>query len=427
LLNHPLDCPICDQGGECDLQDLTMTYGNDRGRLFHSKDLKRSVNDTNCNEFIKFTLTRCIHCSRCIRFLNEFAGDFSLGMLGRGKQSEIGLYIDNFLNTELQSNIVDLCPVGALTSKVYSFRYRSWENNYTESIDITDSLCSPIRVFIQENKILRILPEYNETFNFNFLTEKARFVYSYLNIQRLNAPMAKVRFLALKNNNFFYKFISISWLKLNKILNKFYLILFNNNKKNYWVNKTMILFKPIIGNSIDLELSFLIKLNTIKNQSFCFNATDNALLTNFYEIGINFDKRFNYILNPFIFNDINFCLLLNINLRLNHTLLNSKIRQEYVWKNLLVYCLGVKFNLTYKYFQISNSMKKIYKFMEGRLLINNLILKKKCLILYGTNLVNNINSICLYFIRNFLPKISNKIFPQYLIEYCGRVGALDIG
>ena len=175
LLNHPLDCPICDQGGECDLQDLSLAYGNDRGRLFHLKDLKRSVNDMNCNDFVKFVLTRCIHCTRCIRFLNEYGGNYNMGMLGRGKQSEIGLYINSILSSELSSNIIELCPVGALTSKTYSFTYRAWDSPYYESIDFTDSLCSSIRVFTNLNKIVRVLPQYDEVTNWNFLTEKARF------------------------------------------------------------------------------------------------------------------------------------------------------------------------------------------------------------------------------------------------------------
>lgn len=116
LVNHPLDCPICDQGGECDLQDQSVIYGSDRGRFFHISDIKRSVTELMCNNFVKLILTRCIHCTRCVRFLNEVAGDYTLGMLGRGADSEIGLYTDQVLTSELGSNITDFCPVGALTS-----------------------------------------------------------------------------------------------------------------------------------------------------------------------------------------------------------------------------------------------------------------------------------------------------------------------
>merc|ERR1712100_161979 len=153
LANHPLDCPICDQGGECDLQDQSMRYGADRGRFYHINDLKRSVTDIMCNHFVELILTRCIHCTRCVRFLNEVAGDYTLGMLGRGNSSEIGLYTDSILTSELSSNITDFCPVGALTIKPYALNKRPWEEIYLESIDLSDSLCVPLRVYSNGKRI----------------------------------------------------------------------------------------------------------------------------------------------------------------------------------------------------------------------------------------------------------------------------------
>lgn len=177
LVNHPLDCPICDQGGECDLQDLSLAYGNDRGRFLLKTDYKRSINDANNSFFIKFILTRCIYCTRCIRFLNEISGNFNLGLLGRGLKSEIGFFTNTILDSEFNSNIIELCPVGALTSKLYHFKYRSWDLQYFESIDLMDSFCQPIRIFIKFNKIDRILPQYDDVTNWGFLTEKARYIY----------------------------------------------------------------------------------------------------------------------------------------------------------------------------------------------------------------------------------------------------------
>jgi NADH dehydrogenase/NADH:ubiquinone oxidoreductase subunit G len=163
LVNHPLDCPICDQGGECDLQDITMVFGSDQSRFYETA--KRAVFDKNAGSFVKMIMTRCIHCTRCVRFLNEICDSTDLGMLGRGVDSEISSFIFKVLNHELSANVIDLCPVGALTSKPYSFSARPWELNSIESIDILDSMCSNIRLDYLNNKLMRILPIYNKNLN----------------------------------------------------------------------------------------------------------------------------------------------------------------------------------------------------------------------------------------------------------------------
>jgi len=164
LANHPLDCPICDQGGECDLQDIAFIFGSDRGRF--NEFYKRAVDNLNCcGPFIKTIMTRCIHCTRCVRFLTEISGIFNLGILGRGNSMEIGLYIENFLDSEISGNIIDLCPVGALTSMPFAFSGRPWELISIYTIDILDSLASSIRVDISNNKIMRVLPILNENVN----------------------------------------------------------------------------------------------------------------------------------------------------------------------------------------------------------------------------------------------------------------------
>ena len=163
LANHPLDCPICDQGGECDLQDITVSFGSDRGRFYELE--KRAVEDKYCGPLIKTVMTRCIHCTRCIRFIAEISGYPDLGTTGRGSRMEVGTYISKALTDELSANIIDLCPVGALTSKPYSFTSRPWELNNVESIDIFDTLCSNIRLSVYGNKVKRILPRINEQLN----------------------------------------------------------------------------------------------------------------------------------------------------------------------------------------------------------------------------------------------------------------------
>lgn len=176
LVNHPLDCPICDQGGECDLQDISITFGSDRGRFY--KYSKRSVTNFNCcGPLIKTVMTRCIHCTRCVRFISEVSGNFNFGTMGRGNSMEIGTYIESFAHEELSGNVIDLCPVGALTSMPYAFNARSWELISTESIDILDSLGSSISIDVVNNKVRRIVPVLNEIINGEWITNKARFCY----------------------------------------------------------------------------------------------------------------------------------------------------------------------------------------------------------------------------------------------------------
>lgn len=197
LANHPLDCPICDQGGECDLQDITISFGSDRGRFYEIE--KRAVEDKYCGPLIKTVMTRCIHCTRCIRFISEVSGCPDLGTTGRGTRMEVGTYITRALMDELSSNIIDLCPVGALTSKPYSFTSRPWELNSVESVDVFDTLCSNIRLSVYGNKVKRILPRINEQLNEDWLSNKTRFIYDSFDLQRITAPLLNLSYL-----NYYY-------------------------------------------------------------------------------------------------------------------------------------------------------------------------------------------------------------------------------
>jgi NADH-quinone oxidoreductase subunit G len=185
LINHPLDCPICDQGGECDLQDQAMAYGFDRGRF---EENKRAVSDKNFGPLVKTSMNRCIHCTRCIRFMTEIAGVEELGATGRGEAMEITTYIERGLASELSGNIIDLCPVGALTSKPYAFVARPWELRKTESIDALDAVGSNIRVDSRGAQVLRILPRLNEGVNEEWLADKSRFAHDGLIVRRLDRP-----------------------------------------------------------------------------------------------------------------------------------------------------------------------------------------------------------------------------------------------
>ncbi|MBV9814215.1 MAG: NADH-quinone oxidoreductase subunit G, partial [Alphaproteobacteria bacterium] len=185
LINHPLDCPICDQGGECDLQDQAMAYGFDRGRF---EENKRAVRDKDFGPLVETHMNRCIHCTRCIRFLTEIAGVQELGATGRGEDMEITTYIERALGSELSANIIDLCPVGALTSKPYAFVARPWELAKTESIDVTDAVGSNIRVDSRGPQVLRVLPRANEAVNEEWISDKTRYAIDGLVRRRLDRP-----------------------------------------------------------------------------------------------------------------------------------------------------------------------------------------------------------------------------------------------
>lgn len=185
LINHPLDCPICDQGGECDLQDQALGYGDDESRFVENK---RAVEEKNMGPLVKTIMTRCIHCTRCVRFATEVAGVPEIGAIGRGEDMEITTYLEASLTSELSGNVIDLCPVGALTSKPYAFTARPWELKKTETIDVMDAVGSNIRVDARGNEVMRIMPRNHDDVNEEWLSDKSRFIWDGLNSQRLDSP-----------------------------------------------------------------------------------------------------------------------------------------------------------------------------------------------------------------------------------------------
>ncbi|MGE0847891.1 MAG: NADH-quinone oxidoreductase subunit NuoG [Flavobacteriaceae bacterium] len=190
LINHPLDCPICDQGGECDLQDQAMAYGFDKNRFAENK---RAVEDKYIGPLVRTKMTRCIHCTRCVRFTTEVAGISELGLIGRGEDAEITTYLENAMSSELQGNVIDLCPVGALTSRPYQDTARPWELSKTESIDVMDAVGSNIRVDARGREVMRILPRVHEDVNEEWISDKTRFIWDGLRSQRLDRPYVRRR------------------------------------------------------------------------------------------------------------------------------------------------------------------------------------------------------------------------------------------
>ena len=446
LVNHPLDCPVCDQGGECDLQDQSLIYGSDRGRFYHVNDLKRSVTDIMCNHFVKLILTRCIHCTRCVRFLNEVAGDYTLGMLGRGNSSEIGLYTDSVLTSELSSNITDFCPVGALTVKPYALNKRPWEEVYLESIDLSDSLCVPIRVYSNGKKINRILPQYNTDLDISWITERTRYLSDGLFVQQLDYPCIKVFSSSIEKEtineeNEFYDFFynekssisfydEIDYNNNNKISNMMatswksigYLIL--NKMKNQYG----FLCSYFTGEFLDLETMVYIKESALYYGSNSIKSLSEKTLNVPSEL-VNEDFDSNYILKLSNFEKYDNIFFVNLNLRIENPILNAKLRQKFVWdNNLKVYYFGAKYNLTYKYIQLGVSTKNLLRMVEGRYhVLNNLQKNKNAnLLLYGSNVKLLYKAGFHRSLFNYLKNLNNSFEIMYLTKNAASTGSLDI-
>ena len=387
LINHPLDCPICDQGGECDLQDQVMIFGGDKGRFY---EYKRSVENKNCGVFIKTLMTRCIHCTRCIRFLTDIAGVTNFGLLGRGSKVEVGTYLNKYINTEIIGNIVDLCPVGALTSKPYSFTARSWELINIETIDILDSLGADIRVDIRGTDILRILPRLNELVNSNWLTDVSRYSYDGLQIQRLFFPLFNI------NNNF----VKVSWESIFLFLQKY-------NYINLFILKKKINFSFVNNDFSDSKTSLIIKdlanylgtsclVSTLSTKSFVNNDFKNN-----YLLPIHKNKLINY----------NFCVLIGINLRLESPLYNIFIRKLYLKKKITIIIFSSAVNLTYYSQHISLNINNFLKFLEGRHYLSNLILNtlnNSIYFILGSSVLRRADSLLIINALHFYIKNINK-------------------
>jgi NADH-quinone oxidoreductase subunit G len=408
LINHPLDCPICDQGGECDLQDQTMIFGSDQGRFY---DKKRATSDKDCGPLIKTSMTRCIHCTRCVRFGNEIAGVDFLGTTGRGFYTEIAPYINNFIYSEISANIIDLCPVGALTSKPYAFKARPWELRVVETIDIMDSICSNIRIDIRGIQIMRIMPRLNEDLNEEWITDKTRFCYDGLNKQRLSKPMIKL-------NN---RLLNVSWK--NVFL---------------WLSVKLIKLKStkffgFTSSLTDLESIIVLKDFLNKNGSSFFAMEQNLSSDTDFDLpsSYSFSRRLKDI------EDSDFCILFGFSPRLEMPLINIRLRKAIKLKNMFVALFGYTMNLTYKIYNISNNISDFLDFVEGKsLLCRKMLRSREPIIIQGdtflyrkdNNGLININKM----INNFVYKLNKYSYKfGYIANMCiskvGLVNSNEIG
>jgi NADH-quinone oxidoreductase subunit G len=374
LLNHPLDCPICDQGGECDLQDQTKVWGSDHSRFFFNK---RGVEDKNCGPLIKTIMTRCIHCTRCVRFGSEIAGVDYLGTLNRGTSTEIGSYVSKMFNSEISGNVIDLCPVGALTSKSYAFKARPWELRVNESIDLTDSTGSNIYVNFKETEIVRILPKNNTEINESIISDKARFSFDSVKNQRLQK--------IFKKENSSYK--TSTW---SDILNEFD---FLKTKKN-------VKFTFLINEELSLESSYILKMvkNTYPNKVFVKLLNKSTSNKNNFFLNWGNDKITD------VKKESKYCFLISSNTRMESAVLNAKIRSKVVTETLDVFSFGQNFNSSFPLKFVNLNVNNFLKHLESKTHLSSLLISNKSPLIFLGESINK-RLIGSFSISNLIKKI----------------------
>ena len=402
LANHPLDCPVCDQGGECDLQDQSLFYGVDKSRFVENK---RQVKEKYMGPLIKTQMTRCIHCTRCVRFATEVAGVPEIGAVGRGENMEITTYLEKSMESELSANVIDLCPVGALTSKPYAFEARPWELKKTESIDVMDAVGSNIRVDTYNWEVKRILPRLNNEINEEWISDKTRYSCDGLLKQRLDVPYIK------KDN----KFQKVSWDEAIEVILK-------------KIKET----KPEeiaghVGDMINLENALAFK------KLFKFMKSDNLEFREkkFY---INTEEKMNYIFNSSIkgIEHSDLILLVGSNPRHEATILNARIRKSYVKNNIPIYSIGNPGDLTYDYKIIGNKTDEIRKILnkEGEFYKKFLLAKKPLFIIGESALELKSGKYIFEELKNFL-RLNNLIREDWnalnvLVQNASTTGLIDL-
>jgi hypothetical protein len=386
LLHHPLDCPICDQAGECDLQEFAKIHGSVYNRVLFRK---RPVEDKECGVLIKTIMTRCIHCTRCVRFMTEIAGFKSLGTFGRGHLTEIGGYTSLVLNSELSGNIIDLCPVGALTSKTYLFSSRPWDTFISESLDLTDSTGSNIYIHSKEGTVLRVLPKSNENINSNIISDRIRFSHDANQYQRLislsrqfvkdplpeaidelhaiyeeslcNSKYSRVR----DDNNYADKdsVILVSRMLLDarpKTAIRRWKIFFKDVENALEIKDAKLLI--IINDELDLEaliaaqdLSYRYK-HRIKVRTFSNHSYENILVEDYTGNSIENVKYFNS----------RFCFTLSCNMRLESSILNGKIRARHFDNHFESFCFGAFCNSNFPLQFVNTRISKVLMLFDGK-------------------------------------------------------------
>lgn len=344
LANHPLDCPICDQGGECDLQDQSMRYGTDRAR-FHEITGKRAVEDKDLGPLVKTSMNRCIQCTRCVRFANEVAGVEELGTTGRGNDIQIGMYVEKTMNSELSGNIVDLCPVGALTSKPYAFHARPWELKHTDSIDVMDAVGSNIRVDSRGVSVMRVQPRPNDDVNEEWISDKTRYAYDGLRFQRLTTPLVKQG----------DRFVPVTWEDA--------LAAVADGLRASGATGDEI--QAVAGHLADTESMVALKdlVTRLGSDNLAIDSVGGHAAPSHAV-----DVRSNYLFNATIpgVEQADCILLVGSNPRHEAAVLNSRIRKSWLHTSLEVGLIGERVDTVYGYDYLGADAKAVADFVAGK-------------------------------------------------------------
>eukprot|EP01084_Bolivina_argentea_P052938 97191_1 len=410
LANHPLDCPICDQGGECDLQDISQTFGSMEGRYLNED--KRCVEDKDLGPFIKTVMNRCIHCTRCIRFSDEIAGDDCLGTTGRGNVTEVGTYIEKYFDNEVSGNIIDLCPVGALTNKPAAFKVRPWDLTIYESIDIMESTSASIVLDTRFNELIRIKPRLNEDINEEWISDKTRFCIDGVKRQRLDMPLIRNKYNNVLEPS--------TWPDA-------LLYIYENGIKNINGENMM----GLAGDVQDIES--MCALKDFMNKLGC-----NNLECRMDGIPFNCDIRNNYLFNSTIpgIEECDTLLLVGCNPRMEVPLINTRIRKAYL-NGLDIYLIGNNAKLNYEKEILGNNLSSLQDIINGNSIYCDILSNsEKPLIIFGmSTLLNNKYNITMNLIQELIKKYPMLLQSDtyqwngisYLQTRAGRNGGLDIG